>query len=204
MKRFFKKFRRIKQKLSRAGNKMDKYQEAITFAEAGEADYAIETMAEQREDNLEPTKLLVIGRESVFSKEIIDYALEMAQRMSYEILALNTAPLSCETFKLFSFSYNQVCQEFKNMSEKSARLFQEAASEKGIPFDHVVMFREPEEALEYINNREHKNIAFVVSESVEDRAESRIEEGERLRRNLFVYSMIHKHARKKKATVVCE
>lgn len=181
-------FGRIKQKLSRAGNKMDKYQEAITFAEAGEADYAMETMAEQREEQ-EPTRLLVIGRESTFSKEIVDYALEMAQRMSYEILALNTAPLSCETFKLFSSSYNQVCQEFKNMSEKSARLFWEAASEKGIPFDHVVMFSEPEEALESIN-REHKDIAFVVSESVEDRAESRIEQGERLRRNLFVYSMV--------------
>ena len=181
-------FGRIKQKLSRAGNKMDKYQEAITFAEAGESDYAMETMAEHREEQ-EPTRLLVMGRESDFSKEIIDYALEMAQRMSYEILALNTAPLSCETFKLFSSSRNQVCEEFKSMSEKSAGLFQEAAAEKGIPFDHVVMFSEPEEALESIN-KEHKDIAFVVSESVENRGESRIEEGERLRRNLYVYSMV--------------
>ena len=181
-------FGRIKQKLSRAGDKMDKYQEAITFAEAGESDYAMETMAEQREEQ-EPTRLLVMGRESDFSKEIIDYALDMAQRMSYEILALNTAPLSCETFKLFSSSRNQVCEEFKSMSEKSAGLFQEAAAEKGIPFNHVVMFSEPEEALESIN-REHKDIAFVVSESVEDREESRIEEGERLRRNLYVYSMV--------------
>ncbi|GAG26858.1 unnamed protein product, partial [marine sediment metagenome] len=132
-------FGRIKQKLSRASNKMDKYQEAITFAEAGESDYAMETMAEQREDQ-EPTRLLVMGRESTFSKEIIDYALDMAQRMSYEILALNTAPLSCETFKLFSSSRNQICEEFKSMSEKSAGLFQEAAAEKRIPFDHVVMF----------------------------------------------------------------
>jgi hypothetical protein len=181
-------FGRIKQKLSRATNKMDKYQEAITFAQAGASEYAMETIVEQREDQ-SPTKLLVMGRESTFSKEIIDYALEMAQRMSYEILALNTAPLSCETFKLFSSSHNQVCQEFKNMCEKSAHLFQEAASEKGIPFYHVVMFSEPEEALESIN-REYKDIAFVVSESVEDRAESRIEEGERLRQNLYVYSMV--------------
>jgi hypothetical protein len=181
-------FGRIKQKLSRAGSKMDKYQEAITFAEAGESEYAMETMAEQREEQA-PTKLLVMGRESAFSKEIIDYALEMAQRMSYDILALNTAPLSCDTFKLFSSSRNQVCEEFESMSEKSAGLFQEAAAEKGIPFDHVVMFSEPEEALESIN-REHKDIAFVVSESVEDREESRIEEGERLRHNLYVYSMV--------------
>jgi len=181
-------FGRIKQKLSRAGNKMDKYQEAITFAEAGVSDYAMETMAEKREEQ-EPTKLLVMGRESTFSKEIIDYALDMAQRMSYEILALNTAPLSCETFKLFSSSRNQVCEEFKSMSEKSVGLFQEAAAEKGVPFNHVVMFSEPEEALESIT-KEHKDIAFVVSESVEDRGERRIEEGERLYKNLYVYSMV--------------
>ena len=181
-------FGRIKQKLSRAGSKMEKYQEAITFAQAGESEYAMETMAEQKEEQV-PTKLLVMGRESTFSKEIIDYALEMAQRMSYNIVALNTAPLSCETFKLFSSSRNQVCEEFKNMSEKNAGLFQEAAAEKGIPFDHIVMFSEPEEALESIT-KENRDIAFVVSETVEDRADSRIEDGERLRTNLFVYSMV--------------
>jgi hypothetical protein len=180
-------FGRIKQKLSRAGNKMEKYQEAITFAQAGESEYAMETMAEQREEQA-PTKLLVMGRESTFSKEIIDYALEMAQRMSYDI-ALNTAPLSCETFKLFSSSRNQICEEFKSMSVENAGLFQEAAAEKGIAFSHIVMFSEPEEALESIT-KEHRDIAFVVSETVEDRTESRIEEGERLRTNLFVYSMV--------------
>ena len=181
-------FGRIKQKMSRAGNKMEKYQEAITFAQAGESEYAMETMAEQKEEQT-ATKLLVMGRESTFSKEIIDYALEMAQRMSYDILALNTAPLSCETFKLFSSSRDQVCEEFKSMSEENAALFQETAAEKGIPFDHIVMFSEPEEALEAIN-RENKDIAFVVSESVEDRTESRIEQGERLRQNIYVYSMV--------------
>jgi hypothetical protein len=181
-------FEKIKQKLSRTGNKLDKYQEAITFAQAGEPDYAMEAMADQKEAHA-PTKLLVLGRESAFSQEIIDYALEMAQRMSYEIIALNTAPLSCETFKLFSSSREQVCEEFKRMSKKNAGLFQELADEKGIPFDHIVMFSEPEEALETIN-RENKDIAFVVSESVEDRTESVLEEGERLRRNVYVYSMV--------------
>jgi len=181
-------FGRIKQKLSRTGDKMDKYQEAITFAEAGESEYAMEAIAEQREEQA-PTKLLVVGRESTFSKEILDYALDMAQRMSYEILALNTAPLSCDTFKLFSNSRDQLCEEFKSLSEKNAAMFQQAAAEKGIAFDHIVMFSETEEALQEVT-RDNKNIAFVVSESIEDRADSRIEEGERLRTNLYVYSMV--------------
>jgi len=182
-------FGRIKQKLSRAGDKMEKYQEAITFAEAGESEYAMETMAEQREEQQAPTKLLVVGRESTFSKEILDYSLDMAQRMSYEILALNTAPLSCDTFKLFSNSRDQLCEEFKSLSEKNAAMFQQTAAEKGIAFDHIVMFSETEEALQEVT-RDNKDIAFVVSESIEDRAESRIEEGERLRTNLYVYSIV--------------
>ena len=50
-------FGRIKQKLSRASSKMDKYQEAITFAQADESEYAMEAMAEKKEEQA-PTKLL--------------------------------------------------------------------------------------------------------------------------------------------------
>ncbi len=115
-------FGRIKQKFSKASDEMDKYQEAITFAEAGEAEHALAAVSEQTEEQ-QTMQLLVVGRESTFSKEILDYALDMAQRMSYEILALNTAPLSCDTFKLFSNSRDQLCEEFKSLSEKNAAMF---------------------------------------------------------------------------------
>jgi vacuolar-type H+-ATPase subunit D/Vma8 len=179
---------RIKQKFSKAGATMDKYQEAITFAEAGEAEHALAAVAEQTEEE-QIMQLLVVGRESSFSKEIVDYALDMAQRMSYEILALNTSPLSCDTFKLFANSRDQLCEEFKSLSEKNAGLFQQAAAEKGVAFDHIVMFSETEEALQEVTKK-NKNIAFVVAESISDRAEARVEDGERLRKNLYVYSMV--------------
>ncbi len=181
-------FGKVKQRLSKISGKMEKYQEAITFAEAGESEDAAKAVTLPTEKQT-PTKLLVMGRESTFSKEIIDYALEMAQRMSYDILALNTAPLSCETFKLFSSSHSKVCENFKSLSEENARRFREAAEAKKIPFEHVVMFSESEEALESIS-RKDKNISFVISETVEDREANRIEEGERLQHSLFVYAMV--------------
>lgn len=181
-------FGKIKQQFSKTSAKLDKYQEAITFAEAGEAEHAMAAMAEQAEEE-QTMQLLVAGRESTFSKEIIDYALDMAQRMSYEILALNTAPLSCDTFKLFANSRDQLCEDFKSLSEKNAAMFQQAAAEKEIAFNHIVMFSEADEALQEVT-RNNKNIAFVVSESIEDRAESRNEEGERLRQHLYVYSIV--------------
>lgn len=181
-------FERIKQKFSKASAEMDKYQEAITFAEAGETEHALAAVAEQTEEE-KVMQLLVVGQESAFSKEIVDYALDMAQRMSYEILALNTAPFSCNTFKLFENSREQLCEDFKNLSEKNAAMFQQAATEKGIAFDHIVMFSPTEEALQEVT-RKNRNIAFVVSESLSGRSEDRVEDGERLRQNLYVYSMV--------------
>ncbi|MBW1895230.1 MAG: hypothetical protein JRI91_16300, partial [Deltaproteobacteria bacterium] len=76
-------------------DKMDQYQEAITFAEADAYEYVNKPM-ETKQQEERPGKLLVIGNGSEFTQDIVDYALEMAQRMSYEILALNTAPLKDE------------------------------------------------------------------------------------------------------------
>ncbi|MBL7178589.1 MAG: hypothetical protein ABIK98_03300 [Pseudomonadota bacterium] len=180
-------FGKIKRKVNRLTGKMDRYQEAITFAEAGQPEYAREFTPEEMPR--ESDKLLVIGRESTFSREIIDYALEMAKRMSYEIVALNTAPLSCDTFKLFSSSRDKICQDFKDLSANNARLFQEEAAREGIPFSHVIKFSETDEAVESLR-KEFGEVAFVVSESIEQAGESRVEEGERLERKLFVYSMV--------------
>ena len=85
---------KIKEKVRRLTGKVDRYQKAVTFAEAGQQEYAQETLQIVEPVKQEPRRLVVIGRESVFSQEIIDYAIEMAERMSYEIIALNAAPLS--------------------------------------------------------------------------------------------------------------
>lgn len=165
----------------------DKQQQAVTFAQAGESEYALELITEQKEELVAPTKLLVVGEESSFSEDIIDYAIDMAHRMSYSILALNTAPLSCEVFKLFSSSYNQICKEFERLSEKSADLFQKAAIEKGIPFKHMVMFNETDDALNIIV-KEEKDIAFIVSGPVGSISYSRAED--RVYNPIFVYSIV--------------
>jgi len=163
---------KIKQKVQKQSGKKDKPQEALRTEPETEA----------------ARKLVVIGRESVFSEDIIDYALEMAERMSYEIVALNTAPLSCETFKFFSSSRNKICEDFEGLSKKNVRAFQEAAEKKGIPFTHVVKFSESYEVLKEIRN-EIGEFEFVVSESEDQAAVTRPENGERAKSEIFVYSM---------------
>ena len=179
---------KLKQKVLGVSGKMDQYQEAITFAEAGESDHAREVLQMQPESK-ETEKLLVVGQEGTFSREMIDYALDMAKRMSYEIVALNTAPFSCDTFKLFSSSRDQLCTDFQELATKNADVFQKEAAREGISFSHMIKFSEIDEAIESVC-KELGQVAFVVSESQEQQADSRIEQGERLQQKLFVYSVI--------------
>jgi hypothetical protein len=168
---------------------MDQYQEAITFAAAGQPEHAREFLLTEEQEGKTAGKLLVVGRESTYTRDIIDYAIEMAQRMSYEILALNTVPLSCETFKFFSSPGQKLCQEFREISEENVRAFREAAEKKAIQFSHVVKFIEPDKALEEMK-QEFRDIEFVISEAEEDQATNRVEEGERARNDIFVYTMV--------------
>ena len=179
---------KIKARLIKTGSRIEECQGEITFAEAG-ASHPEATPMETTCKIQKKAKLLVMGQESTFSKEIVDYAVEMAQRMSYEILALSTAPLSCDTFKMFSSSHRKVCEDFRRLSEENTRPFKQAASAQGIPFEHVVMFNEPEAALEAIT-RKDESISFVISETVEDRDVKRQESTEQLRPSLYVYSVV--------------
>jgi hypothetical protein len=181
-------FGRLMKRAKRLGDKVDQYQEAITFAEAGQPSQAQELV---RRDEVEEKalRLLVVGRESTFSREVVDYALEMAQRLSYQILALNTAPLSCETFKIFSSSRKKICQDFQSLSEENVKAFREEAEKFGIPFTHVIKFSEREEALEEVRE-EFGGIEFVVSDMEEERAVDRVEDRERARKRICVYSMV--------------
>jgi DNA-binding response OmpR family regulator len=111
-------------------------------------------------------RILVIGRESDFSQELIQYALDISKRMSYAILAMNAAGFNNESFKLFPKARERVCQDFQEISEKNAALFRHAAQKEGIPLAHIVKFGERDEAIEEIIN-EFGFIDYVVSESEE-------------------------------------
>jgi len=178
---------KIKNKLQTLTGRMQQYQKAITFAEAGRHDTASE-MVQESIVNKTPRKLVVIGKESTFSKEIIDYAIDMAQQMSYEIVALNTAPLSCDTFKMFSDSRDRLCLDFQMLAEQNVQPFKEKAESLGIPFTHVVKYTDSDEVLAELR-KEIGEFEFVISEE-EDAAYNRSENEKRPRKEIFVYSVL--------------
>lgn len=178
----------IKKPVNRAGPKLEDRKTRTALTEGGvfEPDGSHEGAHEEEHIH---AKLLVMGKESTFSQDIIDYALEMANRLSYDVLALNTAPLSCHTFKMFSSSHSKVCEDFKQLSETNILPFKKAAEDQGINFEHVVMFNEADAALAAITKQD-KSISFVISETMEDRDPHRVAEDEQIRPSLYVYSIV--------------
>ena len=74
-----------------ASGRMDRYAEAVTFAEAGQLDTAREVI---REVIQERPKILVLGQEGLFSRAVVDYAVGFAKRTGYEIVALSCISVS--------------------------------------------------------------------------------------------------------------
>lgn len=183
MKNLFKSLQRKSRKLR---NKVDTYQQSITFAEAGEANpsESAERTAQHRKD---PAILLVIGNGDTFSGEMTDYAIEMAQRLSYKILALNLVPLARQSSRLFAPSRDKL-REFEERAAQNARAFQEKAAEKGISFSRAVKFGEPDAAIKEAE-KEYGGIEFVISEPENEGAEDRAEKQDRMEKQMFVYSL---------------
>ncbi len=117
-------------------------------------------------------RLLVIGRENDFPSQLIEYALGISKRMSYQILALNAAGFSSESFKLFPTARGKVCQDFREISEKNAALFRQAAQKEGIPFSHIVKFCEHDKAIAEVR-KEIGDIDYVACECEEGSDQSK-------------------------------
>jgi len=92
-------------------------------------------------------RLLVLGGESDFSRELMDYALNMSRRMSYSIVALNAAGFDRESFKLFPAARERVLKDFQEVSDRNGLVFQKMAEKMGVPFAHLVKFCDQDDAI---------------------------------------------------------
>ena len=105
--------------------------------------------------------LLVVGNEERFSDRLVDYALEMAERMSYRLVALSPAPFPESIMKQDPIPAR--VSEFEQSARENAEVFARGAEEKGIPFEHVIRCGQSDAVAEQVA-KEYGNVEFVVSE----------------------------------------
>ncbi|MFO7883679.1 MAG: hypothetical protein R6U68_02565 [Desulfobacteraceae bacterium] len=146
----------------------------------------------KKKDN-EERCLLVASQDNMFSDSAVEYALDMAKRMDYHLIALNAIELEHPVINALSSSRDQICQDMETAAEKNAAAFRTRAEKRGLSFSHIVNFSEIDQAIEAVQSQ-YSNIEFVVSASLEqEEEENRVfesnREEKRIEQRLCVYSM---------------
>lgn len=181
-------FNTIKTKLLRLNTKVDDYQEAITFSQAGvrEDGGGKEAMTCSEKPG---RNLVVASLESRFPDDMVAYALEMAQRMSYDIIAVNAANITHDMTEFFSSTHEDLYRDFKATSKENIGAFREKAETLGLNFAHATNFSGIDQAIDDIT-KECGQVEFVITENREEtRLRDRAENNQRIAQRLFVYSV---------------
>jgi hypothetical protein len=129
---------------------------AAAFAEAGEF-----TTARSMIDKASATrKILVIGREERFSDSLIEYSIDMAKRLGFELVALNVtdAPLSLSADKK-----DAATALFKNSSKEHVDALKKRAEDNGIAFIHQVEIGRQDEVVEKLHAK-YPTMRYVLTE----------------------------------------
>ena len=143
---------------------MDRHTEAVTFAEAGMPEEAVLAL-ERGQD--EASKILVVGRGHAFSQALVDYALGLAGRMGYEIVAVSSRHIPNDFLSVVAPFRDKLRQDFTEKAEEAGLRFGALAEEAGLRFSHVIKFGEGTEVLKDLH-REFNKLEYVVTEPDEE------------------------------------
>jgi hypothetical protein len=109
-------------------------------------------------------KILVVGKAYAFTNGVIDYAVNLSQRLGYDIIAMNVNPTLAQTGKFFS-PYNQhLRSKFTERARVAWSSVESELASQGIHGEHVVKFEDLAGAIKDLNH-EVKRIDFVITDA---------------------------------------
>jgi hypothetical protein len=109
-------------------------------------------------------KILVVAKNYAFTNGVVDYAVNLSQRLGYDIIAMNVNPALAQSGKFFS-PYNQHLRgKFSERARTSWSSVEAELASQGIYGEHVVRFEELTEAIKDLNH-EVKRIDFVITDA---------------------------------------
>lgn len=103
----------------------------------------------------ESRKILVVGEEGIFSESLIDYAVSVAKRLNYDILAL-------------SVIRNELIEVSDKSEKKLNKAFEIKSASGGVGYSYLLRFGEAGVIVEKIIH-EIKRIGFVITGSDESK-----------------------------------
>ena len=154
----------FKNKLLSLGKRHGNTEKSITFSQpsvntgAG-VDQCTMSCSENQGKNL-----VVATLESRFSDDMVEYALDMAKRMDYGIIAVNAANLTHDVTSFFSTTQEELYADFKDTAGNNVTPFQQKAAELGLKFAHTTSQADVDHAIADIT-KACGHIEFIISEN---------------------------------------
>jgi len=146
--------------VTRQSSLQDDYDQAmmaISFAEAGAPEQAVEVMRQYGK-----RKILVVSQEAAFTEAVMEYATLLAERLGYDLIALNVGAAPSE--KVTSGYQQHMQEEFQGRAVKAAVVLAEKAAARKARLTHVVKFGDVGQAVEAVN-REYRRIELMIADS---------------------------------------
>lgn len=115
-------------------------------------------------------KILVVSREPGFSEAVVDYAVNLAERLGYDLIAMNVG-LDETPAGMMTSPYRRYLQgKFRRQAKAAVSPIEAAARRMGRGFEHLVRFGHLSDAVEALN-QEKRRIEFVLNASETSEAE---------------------------------
>lgn len=138
----------------------DTKMEAMAMAEAGAHEMAQESIAFAK---MERPKILVVGKEDAFTEPVLDYTIGLAERLGYDIVAMNVNTVVGHSANFLSPFKKHIREEFERRAGEAFAMFAEKLQGKDIRCEHVIKYGDFSRAVEELHH-EIKRIEFVVTE----------------------------------------
>ncbi|MGQ9921528.1 MAG: hypothetical protein ACUVRZ_09410 [Desulfobacca sp.] len=115
-------------------------------------------------------KILVISQEAGFSESVLTYATNLAERLGYDLIAVNVGP-GAEGQGWLAAPYRTLRQaKFQWQARWAVRRARQRLAAKGLRFEHQVRFGTLSSVIEQLNH-DRKRIEFVLNASTASEAE---------------------------------
>lgn len=109
-------------------------------------------------------KILVVGKGPVFTDGVMDYAANLAQRLGYDLIALNLDPALDQPVTFFSPYKQHVREKFTRRARAAWEGVASGLRQQGIHCDQVVKFTDVPTAVKELNQK-IKRIDFVITDA---------------------------------------
>jgi hypothetical protein len=108
-------------------------------------------------------KILLVGKGENLDLAAVDYAVNLAERLGYDLVALNVDPTLKQRGRFFPPYQQHLREKFTQKVRAAGEVLEKRVAPKGVNFEQVVKFGDLGQAVAEIN-RQIKRIEFVITQ----------------------------------------